>query len=292
MDTLRFTVLPDDDGITMGTFLRKRCGLSARVVNSLKQQPDGMLADGERLWTIHRLNAGQTITVTLPDDRVSIEGVAMSLDIVYEDEHLLVINKPPYLAVHPSAGKPEPTLANGVVAYFAANGTPRSFRPTNRLDRNTSGLLLAAKHQPAAFALNGCVQKTYRAIALGCLNGSGTIDAPLRVKEGCAITREVGTGGKPSVTHWESLGSDGEITELKIVLETGRTHQIRAHFSWLSHPLVGDTMYGPEGGEMARHALHCEQMTIRHPFTGETVSLSAPLPDDMQDCLARHSLRK
>lgn len=292
MDKLTFTVLPVDDGLTLGTFLRKRCGLSARVINSLKRQPEGMMVDGNRLWTIHALQAGQQVTLTLPTDEPVIEGVAMPLDIIYEDDHLLVINKPPYLAVHPSAGKPKPTLANGVVAYFEGQGTPRSFRPTNRLDRNTSGLLLAAKHQPAAFALNGCVQKEYRALALGRMTGSGTIDAPLRIKEGCTISREVGTGGKRSITHWVALRGNDRITELRVVIETGRTHQIRAHLSWLGHPLAGDTMYGTDEIIMARHALHCERMTIQHPFTGETLNLSAPLPEDMKTTIIKHGLTR
>lgn len=292
MDKLTFIVSPDDNGLTLGTFLRKRCGLSARVINSLKRQPEGMMVDGDRLWTIHTLQAGQQVTVTLPTDDPVIEGVAMPLDIIYEDDHLLVINKPPYLAVHPSAGKPEPTLANGVVAYFESQGIPRSFRPTNRLDRNTSGLLLAAKHQPAAFALNGCVQKEYRALALGRMTGSGTIDAPLRIKDGCAISREVGMGGKRSITHWEALRGNDRITELRVIIETGRTHQIRAHLAWLGHPLAGDTMYGTDDVMMPRHALHCERMVIHHPFTGKTLDLSAPLPEDMQSAIKKHGLTR
>ena len=289
MDTLNFVVLPEDDGIMMGKFLRKRCGLSSRVVVSLKQQPQGMLADGVRLRTIDPLVAGQIVTITLPTDIPKIDGADIPLDIVYEDEHLLIINKPPYLAVHPSAGKPEPTLANAVVAYFEKTGTPRSFRPTNRLDRNTSGLLLAAKNQPAAYALNGRVRKEYRAIALGELRGNGMIDAPLRVKDGCTITREVGEGGKPSITHWQCLHTDGEVSDLRVVIETGRTHQIRAHLSWLGHPLAGDTMYGTDEALMPRHALHCCRMEIDHPFRNETLLLEAPLPEDMQQLLdSRH----
>ena len=285
MDTMSFVVLAEDDGITMGTFLRKRCGLSSRVVVSLKQQPQGMLADGVRLRTIDPLKAGQTVTITLPTDSVKLEPVDLPLDVVYEDEHLLVVNKPPFLAVHPSGGKTDPTLGHAIVGYFQKNGTPRSFRPTNRVDRNTSGLLLAAKHQPAAFALNGRVEKEYRALVLGRLDGKGTIDAPLRIKEGCTITREVGEGGKPSITHWETLHSDSEISDLRVVIETGRTHQIRAHMAWLGHPLVGDAMYGTDDILLPRHALHCARMVIRHPFCEKTLELEAPLPTDMKELL-------
>ena len=219
-----------------------------------------------------------------------IEGADMPLSVVYEDDHLLVIDKPPYLAVHPSAGKPEPTLANAVVGYFEREGTPLSFRPVNRLDRNTSGLLLAAKSPHVAYALAQKPQKEYLAVVLGALTGSGTIDQPIRVKEGCCITREVGEGGKPSVTHWESLGTDGELSLVRLVLETGRTHQIRVHMAWMGYPLAGDTMYGTDETYLPRQGLHCAHMTLTHPVTGEHMAFSAPLPEDMRQLLVAHGL--
>lgn len=285
-----FPVPPEWDNATMQSFLRQHCGLSWRMVVKLKRVEGGMTADGVPLRSIDRLRAGQTVRVQMPEDAVRIEGADMPLSVVYEDEHLLVIDKPPYLAVHPSAGKPEPTLANAVVGYFERTGTPLSFRPVNRLDRNTSGLLLAAKSPHVAYALAQKPQKEYLAVVLGALTGSGTVDQPIRVKEGCCITREVGEGGKPSVTHWESLGTDGEISLVRLVLETGRTHQIRVHMAWLGYPLAGDAMYGTDETYLPRHGLHCAHMTLIHPVTGEPMAFAAPLPEDMRQLLVTHGL--
>ena len=285
-----FEVPADWDGATMQSFLRQHCGLSWRMVVKLKRVEGGMTADGVPLRSIDRLRAGQTVRVQMPEDTVRIEGADLPLTVVYEDAHVLVIDKPPYLAVHPSAGKPEPTLANAVVGYFEQQGTPLSFRPVNRLDRNTSGLLLAAKSPHVAYALAQKPQKMYLAVVLGALTGEGTVDRPIRVKEGCCITREVGEGGKPSVTHWKSLGTDGELSLVRLVLDTGRTHQIRVHMAWLGHPLAGDTMYGTDEVYLPRHGLHCARMSFDHPVTGEAMTFSAPVPPDMRQLLETHHL--
>ncbi len=285
-----YTVPDAYDGETMQTFLRRACGLSWRMVVKLKRVEGGMTADGVPMRSIDPLRAGQKVRIKMPEDAVRIEGVDMPLDIVYEDDDLLVINKPPYLAVHPSAGKPEPTLANGVVGYFERQGTPLSFRPISRLDRNTSGLLPAAKSSHVAYALTQKPQKAYFAIVIGKLTGEGVIDQPIRVREGSCITREVGEGGKPSLTRWRSLATDGEISLLRVVIETGRTHQIRVHMAWLGHPLVGDTMYGTDRHYLPRHGLHCGRLALIHPVTGKEIALTAPMPSDMQALLEKHGL--
>ncbi len=285
-----YTVPPQYDGDTMQNFLRRYAGLSWRMVVKLKRVEGGMTADGHPMRSIDRVAAGQRVVAHMPDDAVKIEGVPMPLSVVYEDDHLLVIDKPPYLAVHPSAGKPEPTLANGVVAYFEEKGTPLSFRPVNRLDRNTSGLLMAAKSPHMAYALAGKPDKVYFAIVIGALTGSGTIDQPIRVREDSCITREVGEGGKDSRTHWQALATDGEISLVRVVIETGRTHQIRVHMAWLGFPLVGDTMYGTDETYLPRHGLHCGRTAFTHPVTGERVSLSCPIPADMRELLEQHGL--
>ena len=287
--TISYVILPEFDGQTVQTFLRRECGMSWRMVVKLKRVENGIMLDGVHVRTVDLLKAGQTLTVTMPTDAVRIEGMSLPLDIVYEDDDLLVINKPPFLAVHPSAGKTDPTLANAVVAYFESQNTPLSFRPLNRLDRNTSGLVLAAKNPHVTFVMRNAAQKRYIAVVNGELRGSGTIDEPIRVKEGCAIQREVGEGGKPSVTHWTSLATNGKVSVLSIVLETGRTHQIRVHMSWLGYPLVGDTMYSDDD-TFARHALHCADMTFVHPMTGKTTVLHAPLPEDMRELIQSHGL--
>ena len=286
MGLLTYTVPAAYDGDTLQNFLRRDCGLSWRMVVKLKRVEQGMTIDGVPARTIDRVKEGQTVTLRMPEDTVRIEGMDMDLDVVWEDDNLLVINKPPYLAVHPSAGLPDPTLANGVVAYYHRKGEERSFRPVNRLDRNTSGLLLAGKNAHAVFAAAGQVKKEYLALVLGHLTGSGTINQPIRVKEGCCITREVGEGGKDSVTHWEALTGNDTVTLVRLWLETGRTHQIRVHMSWLGYPLAGDTMYGIDETVMPRHGLHCFRMQIPHPITGEELDLKAALPPDMAAIVA------
>lgn len=286
MAKLTYTVPTAYDGDTLQNFLRRDCGLSWRMVVKLKRVEQGMTIDGVPARTIDRVKEGQTVTLRMPEDTVRIEGMDMDLDVVWEDDNLLVINKPPYLAVHPSAGLPDPTLANGVVAYYHRKGEEHSFRPVNRLDRNTSGLLLAGKNAHAVYALAGQVKKEYLALVLGNLTGSGVIDQPIRVKEGCCITREVGEGGKASVTHWEALTGNDTVTLVRLWLETGRTHQIRVHMSWLGYPLAGDTMYGTDETVMPRHGLHCYRMQIPHPITGEELDLKAALPPDMAAIVA------
>ena len=292
MAKLTYIVPPAYDGETLQNFLRKECGLSWRMVVKLKRVERGMTADGIPLRSIDRIRAGQRVELTMPEDTVRIEGVEMPLNIVYEDSDLLVVDKPPYLAVHPSAGKPEPTLANGVVAHFEKTGEPLSFRPVNRLDRNTSGLLLAAKNPHAAFALAHKPHKEYLALVMGRLEGEGVIRQPIRVKEGCCITREVGEGGKDSITHWAALATDGQVSLVRLWLETGRTHQIRVHMAWLGHPLAGDTMYGTDQTVLPRHGLHCCLLALRHPMTGEALRFESPLPEDMAAAARSHSLLK
>ena len=258
----------------------------------LKHNDGGITVDGERRRSIDPVYAGERLRLCFPEDAVRIDGADIPLSVAYEDDAVLVVDKPPYLAVHPSAGKPEPTLANAVVGYFERQGQPLSFRPVNRLDRNTSGLLLAAKNPHVAFAMAHKAEKTYLAIVLGELHGNGTINEPIRVKEGCCITREVGEGGKESVTHYEALATDGEVSLVRLRLETGRTHQIRVHMSWLGYPLAGDTMYGTDETVMPRQALHCAEMAFLHPMTGAPITLRSPLPEDMRSCLRDHGLEE
>ncbi|MBQ9413714.1 MAG: RluA family pseudouridine synthase [Clostridia bacterium] len=281
--TIAYSIPPEADGQTVEQFLRRRIGMSSRTVVRLKRVASGMMLDGVHVRTIDRVAVGQTLTVTMPEDAVKIDGMPLPLDIIYEDDDLIVIDKPPFLAVHPSAGKTDPTLANAVVAYFQQTGEAHSFRPLYRLDRNTSGLLLAAKSAHITYLLRercDC-RKTYYAIVLGEVSESGTVNAPIRIKEGCTITREVGDGGKESITHYEPIWTDGCYTLLRLTLETGRTHQIRVHMAYLGHPLVGDTMYGVDE-TLNRHALHCGELRFLHPICGENRMFIAPIAEDMR----------
>ncbi|MBQ9963829.1 MAG: RluA family pseudouridine synthase, partial [Clostridia bacterium] len=180
MSILTFIIPPEYDGETVQTFLRQGQGLSWRMVVRLKHTENGITVNGEHRRSIDPVYVGDRLVLQTPEETIRVEPVDMPLSVVYEDDALLVVDKPPYLAVHPSAFKPEPTLANAVVGYYTKQGQPYAFRPTNRLDRNTSGLLLTAKNSHVAFALAHKVDKTYLAIVLGALEGSGVIDQPIR----------------------------------------------------------------------------------------------------------------
>lgn len=288
MRTLTFIVPPEYDGCRGQAFLRGFCRLSYRMVVELKTVPNGVTADGRLLRTIDRVCAGQRVEVRLPADRERPQmAVELPVRVVYEDDDLLVFDKPAGMPVHPSAGHSDDTLANACAAYLQKKGEQATFRPVNRLDRDTTGLVVTAKHTHAASRLSGKVEKIYCAVCEGELTGSGTIDAPLRGMEGHGIRREVGEGGERAVTHWRAIAGGAGHTLLRVVIETGRTHQIRAHFSSLSHPLAGDDMYGGSLRLISRQALHCACVRFIHPVGGQAVLLKSPLPEDMRMLLRR-----
>lgn len=279
---IRFEIPSEYDGKKVIHYLRGEAKLSCRLVNSLKRVPDGITLNGSHIRTIDKLHAGDVLEVTIPDDDNKIEPIPYPLDILYEDDDILVINKPPFLAMHPTHNHQGDTLANAVAAYYREQGKSVSFRCVGRLDRDTSGVVVCALNRYCAARLSGNVEKEYLAIVTGEYNGSGTIDAPIIRPNPNHTYRAVGEGGVHAVTHWTSLGTKNGISLLKIHLETGRTHQIRVHFAHLGTPLVGDTMYGAEHPQIHRQSLHCHKAEFTHPVTGEKMIISAPMPADMQ----------
>ncbi|MBQ1553888.1 MAG: RluA family pseudouridine synthase [Clostridia bacterium] len=291
MPQLTFTVPAENDGISVYNFLRAKCGVSYRLIKKLKRVPMGLTANGVHIRTIDPLRGGDIVALNIPEDDNPTLPNALPIDIVYEDEHIAVINKSYGMPVHPAREHVTDTLANAFSAHLIASGEPNAaFRVINRLDRDTSGLVLTAKNSHAASLLHGHTDKIYYAVCEGTLHGSGTIDAPIRIMEGHGIQREVGEGGIRAVTHWTALrnmtvsapgGRTYDLTLLEIHLETGRTHQIRVHFSSLGMPLAGDDMYGGSRELITRQALHCGQLNFRHPATGQPMEFQIPLPEDM-----------
>lgn len=285
-EILRFTVPASYDGKQAKWFLKGCCGLSTRMITSLKRKNEGIMADGKTLRTVDLVHTGMEVIVRLPEEESPyIEPVAGELDIVYEDSYLLIVHKPPYMPVHPVKQYQTDTLANRVVAYARQNGASYVFRAVNRLDRNTSGLVLVAKDRFTVNKLKNAVQKEYYAFVHGCMHGSGTVRAPIGLREGSKIVRCVTETGAPAVTHYTTLFSNNEYSLLRLWLETGKTHQIRCHMAYLGHPLLGDDLYGGQRDRIQRHALHCARMTFFHPVTGQQVEATAPLPGDMQALL-------
>ena len=289
MTELKFTVLPAEDGKLIKYFLRGR-GASVRLINQLKRIPGGIcLNDDAIVRTIDTVHTGDVLTLTIPEDEAAPEPIAYALDIVYEDGDLLMINKPPTLPMHPSHNHQGDTLANAVSAYLAAQGRTASFRVAGRLDKGTSGLVVCCLHSYAAAKLNGKVEKTYFALAHGEYRGAGlfrnAIYRPyahrtLRACRDCEHPLE--PGDLTAITHWEALACRDGISLLRIRLETGRTHQIRAHFAHHGTPLLGDDFYGAPPREEPGHFLHCGQARFTHPVTGELMCFEAEMPATMR----------
>lgn len=301
---LYFPVPPQADGVLLRNFLR-RCAVSTELARAVKFHGSGFFADGQPILANRRLAAGQMLSFELPADG---EGVApqpeIPVQVVHEDAFALLLEKPPRLAVHPTLNYPLDTLANGYAAWAAAQGRSTVFRPVNRIDKDTSGLVLAARNSYAAPLLAQGVEKLYYAIVEGELPlGPGVIDAPIGRQGDSIIGRCVTLEGKPSRTEYTILKAKNGLSLAACVPVTGRTHQIRVHFASLGHPLAGDDLYGGRRDRIGRQALHCAKQTFRVPEytevpdgicirtpvsagTGRTVTVESPLPQDMADLLS------
>ncbi|MBO4382984.1 MAG: RluA family pseudouridine synthase [Clostridia bacterium] len=289
MRTLTFTVPAEYQDRKVLHYLRGRAGLSSRVIRNLKTYEDGILLGGEPVRTIDRLEAGDVLTVHLPDDPADQipplpdpEFFEQELPtVLYEDEDLIVFNKPGTIAVHPSHNHQGDTLANYLSWYLQQQGRTAAFRAVGRLDKGTSGVMVCALNAYAADRLQRGVNKVYLAVPSGRYEGEGVIDAPIFRPDPILTLRTVDDRGDRAVTRWEALKTGEDRSLVRVRLETGRTHQIRVHFASLGTPLLGDTLYGTPSEEIARHALHCAHADFLHPVTGERISVDAPLPEDM-----------
>ncbi len=281
------SVIPKElDGEKLIVFLRGHLKISARLLPKLKNSPTGLLCNGEHIRTIDRVHEGDIITVTFPDEECLISpSDTKGLDIVYEDEDILIINKSGDIAMHPTHNHQGDTLANKISAYFRERNKNAVFRAVGRLDKCTSGLVIIALNAHSANILSENVEKEYLAFAGGHYEGSGTINKPIIRPDPMKTYRWVGEGGEYAVTHWESVKTDGRRSLLRIRLETGRTHQIRVHFASEGTPLVGDDMYGSTDFSVPRAALHCAKLTFLHPVTKEPMCFEAPLPEDMNNAV-------
>lgn len=274
MREISYTVPAEFDGVQAQVFLKSR-GISRRVLTALKRS-GGLTCGGGTLRTVDAVHAGEVITLRLDVGETSVAAnPELSADVVYEDEDVVVFNKPPFMPVHPSQRHHDDTLAN----LFAARYPGLPFRPINRLDRNTSGLCVCAKNQFAAAALSGSISKVYYAITDGTPPGN-TVNAPIGRLGDSVIERCVTPDGKPAVTHFRKIAGERRAL-LRITLETGRTHQIRVHMSHIGFPLCGDDMYGGDCTAISRQALHCGEVEFTLPVSGERITVSAPLPEDM-----------
>ena len=287
---LELTISPELAGVKVDTLLKRHLHLSGTVVRRIKWLPDGILADGRRVNTRYLPREGEVLSVRLsdPERRSGIVPAPGPLDIVYEDQDLLVLNKAPGVAVHPGPGHFNDTIGNFLLAYYDSKGETGDFHPVHRLDRGTSGLLVVARHPHAQEVLKGQLhterfQRTYLAICVGAPSPrAGVIDAPLGPKAGSLVEQTVRPDGKPARTHYETLDVAGPYALLRLSLETGRTHQIRVHMAYCGHPLVGDFLYGRElPGILTRPALHSAELAFHHPISDVPMEFTQPMPADM-----------
>ena len=266
LQSLVFTVPPQADGLRLGVFLR-RAGVSASCIKAVKHQGDGFFADDAPLHTDQPVHAGQTIRFTLPPEPpTSVTPQPVPFTLVYDSEFAAVVDKPAGLAVHPTLNYTDGTLANGWLYHLQASGRTGVFRPTNRLDKNTSGLVLLAQNAYAAPLLAASARKCYLALAEGEMPpGPGCVEAPLGRRGDSIIGRCVRADGKPSRTDYLVLAAGGGHSLVACLPRTGRTHQIRVHMAHIGHPLAGDTLYGGSDALLQRHALHCAVLAFAEP---------------------------
>jgi len=292
-ELLHVTVTDREAGQTIRDVLQKHCGVSRRLLVRAKYQ-GAITRNGSPVYVTERVQAGDRIAVWVPVDEVeTVQPEPMPLAIRWEDDDLLVVAKPAGLVVHPTGNYSGGTLANGVAAYWQARGETRKFRPVNRLDKDTSGLLIVAKNQWmheqfSRMQKERSLHRTYQAIVHGTVAADeGVVDAPIGLQDGSIIVREVRPDGQAAVTRYRVLQRGREMSWLELKLETGRTHQIRVHMRYLGHPLIGDDLYGGSRDEIGRQALHAVKLSFRHPRSGQEMLLEEPLPGDMEQVLAR-----
>ena len=290
--TLTYTITEDTAGLRIEQFLR-RMGYSRQNLTDLKKMPQSVLVDGIWLHLNEKLSCGNTLTIHIQETSSSekIPPVRLPLDIIYEDEDILVVNKPAGMPIHPSQNNYYNSLANALAWYYAQQDKPFIFRCTNRLDRDTSGLTVIAKHMVSSGILSDMVRRhafsrEYRAIVRGHVEpAAGTIDAPLSRLPGSIIERTVDFAhGEHAVTHYRVTDEKNGYSLVSLHLETGRTHQIRIHMKHLGYPLIGDYLYNPDMERISRQALHSYRIQFVHPITGEPMDFTAPLPEDMRFC--------
>lgn len=319
---LTLTITPELAGLEVNTLLRRHLGLSGTLLRRVKWLEDGITLDGVRVNVRVRAAEGQTLAVRLtspgqsplqgehpsglspcapppllsqPDPLrrasagspgvVPMEG---PLDIVYEDQDLIVLNKAPGVLVHPGHGHFDDTLGNFLMFHYKMSGEESGFHPVHRLDKGTSGLMVAAKHPHAQERLKNQLHTgDFRRVYLAVCDGippepAGVIDAPIGPAEGSLTARQVRPDGKPARTQYKMVRTRGSRALVELELETGRTHQIRVHMACLGCPLTGDFLYGAEDKALiGRPALHSARLELTHPVTGERLAFSVPLPADM-----------
>lgn len=284
---LDYQVEPKDETLKIIDVLATSMNISSRLIRKCKNHKNIFL-NGQNGSVNRLVKAGDIITLMLDHDENTFEPNPMPVEIVYEDGDMLAVNKGPFLVVHPTKGHPQGTLANALSYYQYQKGQDYKIRFINRLDRDTSGIVLIAKNAFSQQVISDQMQsnsvgKKYIAVVDGILEqDEGTLDFPIEREFESDIRRAVLAHGLPSVTHYKVMRRFLNQTLVEIQLETGRTHQIRVHFSHIGHPVHGDSLYGTPSNLINRQALHCAEMTFIPPRGSSKVVAQAVLPEDME----------
>jgi 23S rRNA pseudouridine1911/1915/1917 synthase len=281
--TLKYIVKELDNNIKIKFILKNRLLISDRLLIKLKLF-NKIYCNGKNVFANYIVKQNDVVEVVIDfEEEDNIKAQKMDLDIIYEDEYMIAINKPAGIVVHPSLLHQDNTLANGL-KYYLSN--KKKIRPINRLDRDTSGIVLFAKNEyiQEQIGVHTNVSKEYIAIVEGILNPPfGTIDAPIARKDGSIIERCISQSGQYAITKYELLYSINDISIIRLVLITGRTHQIRVHMKHIGNPIIGDTLYGNESKLIDRQALHAYKIEFIHPISKEIITIIANLPKDMKE---------
>ena len=300
MEIRTLQVNPENAGERLDAFLAEQLEDVTRSAAAKLCAGGSVTREGKPLGKNYRLTGGETIDVALPDPE-PMDAVAQDipLDVVYEDADVIVVNKPKGLVVHPAPGHPDGTLVNALLHHCAGSlsGIGGALRPgiVHRIDRDTSGLIIAAKNDYAHQCLSAQLQdhslaRTYECVVVGNLKAdSGTVDAPIGRHPVDRKKMAVVANGRPAITHWEVIARYGGYTHVRCRLETGRTHQIRVHMAHIGHPILGDTVYGAKKAVpgLQGQCLHAVGLRFIHPRTGEVVECSCPLPEEFREVLRK-----
>lgn len=286
---LEYIIDGDFENESIKTFLKQKLMMSSALISDLKKYNDGICVNNEKRYVTYILKKGDILRLTMYETASDgIEPVNIPLNIVYEDEDILIIDKAPLMPVHTSQGHYNDTVSNAVMYHYG--NEKRIFHAVNRLDKDTSGLMCIAKNKYSHALLCDQIKckklkRRYTAIVCGTAEKCGTVCAPIARES--VIKRCVDSGGQEAVTHFKSLEYINGYTVLELELETGRTHQIRVHMSYIGHPLLGDWLYGREDKKLfGRQALHSSYLELTHPITGKNMIFCSPLPEDMS-CFIR-----
>lgn len=293
MTTFRYLITAEDAGDQIQHFLRFKQGISRKVVISLKHLPEGILLNGSHARTIDLLREGDTLEINLPDQARKLPPCEIDVPRLYWDRDVAVFNKPAGMPVHQSGGHIFGTLASVYATLCEKEGNSGTFRAVNRIDKDTTGAVVVARHQIAAGKLWKAVTKRYVAVVSGVPQPpEGLIDLPLEREIPLEMKRMVSPDGERAVTEYKVLATapDESCALVGFILHTGRTHQIRVHMAEKGWPLLGDELYGGPMEGFLRQALHCAGVAFTHPITGEQLCLTAPLPEDMAALLKKKGI--